>query len=257
MPALDGRERDGGEAALGRQRDELQRRPRDHAERALRADEQLRQLRPHRVPRDRDRVGQPAGRRRHAQRQHEVLDLAVAGREHAGAAGGDVAADRRPLDRRGVVRQHQPAGVQLGLELAPVLAGLHGHRHRDLVDLDHLGERAQVDHDAAVHGERAALRARAAAPRHDRHALLVRDRQRRRDVLFGAWPYDHVRSRHWRPSGLRVQGRPVGVRRVGVQLGRCRYNRGFTERGGERGLGIGERPLGDGGHERLPGHFIT
>ena len=212
-----GRERDGGETALGGYRDELQRRPRDHAERALRADEQLRQLGAHRVPRHRDRVGQAAGRRRHAQRQHEILDLAVAGREHAGPAGGDVAADRRPLDRRGIVRQHQPAGVQLGLELAPVLAGLHGHGHRDLVDLDHLGERAQVDHDAAVHGERAALGAGAAAPRHHRHAVLVRDRQRRlrrplRCVAVRPRPVAPMASR--RPSR---QCRPVGVRRVGVQ----------------------------------------
>ncbi len=146
-----GRERDGRETALRGHRDHLQRRPRDHAERALGADEQLRQLGSHRVPRHRDRVGQAACRRRDPQRQDEILDLAVAGREHAGPAGGDVPADRRPLDRGGIVRQHQPAGVQLGLELAPVLAGLHGHGHRDLVDFDHLRERAQVDHDAAVH----------------------------------------------------------------------------------------------------------
>ena len=172
-----GRERDRGEAALVGQRHELQRRPRDHAERALRADEQLRELRPDRVARDARRLHQPARRRRHAQRQHEVLDLAVAGREHARAARRDVAADRRPLDRRGVVRQHQPAGVELGLELAAVLAGLDGDGHRDLVDLDHLVERAEVDHDAAVDGKRAALRARAAAPRHHRDAVLVRDRE--------------------------------------------------------------------------------
>ena len=199
--------------------DELQRRPRDHAERALRADEQLRQLGPIACRGTRDRVRQAAGRRRHAQRQHEVLDLAVAGGEHARAAGGDVAADRRPLDRRRVVRQHQPAGVQLGLELAAVLAGLHGHRHRDVVDLDHLGRASAGRSRCRRARQRAALGARAAAPRDHRHAVLVRDRQHRCDVLLGAWPYDHVRSRDRRPGGLRVQRRPVRVGRICVQLG--------------------------------------
>ncbi len=219
-PRVDARERDRGEPPRGRQRHELQRGARDHAERALGADEQLRQLRSHRVPRDLDRLHQPARRRRDAQRQHEILDLAVAGREHAGAAGGDVAADRRPLDRRGVVRQHQPACVELGLEVAPVLAGLDGDRHRLLVDFDHRVERAEVDHDAAVDGQCTALRARSAAPRDDRHAPLGGDRQHGGYVLLGAGPHDHVRPRDWRSCGLCVQGGPVGVRRVGVQLGR-------------------------------------
>ena len=48
-----GGEGDGGEAALGRQRDELERRPRDHAERPLGPDEELRQLRPDGVARAR------------------------------------------------------------------------------------------------------------------------------------------------------------------------------------------------------------
>ena len=111
-----------------------------------------------------------AGGRGHAQRQQQVLDLAVARGEHAGAARGDVAADRRPLDRGGVVREHQPARVELGLELTAVLAGLHGDGQRRLVDLEHAVERAQVDDDAALRGERPALRARAAAPRDDRDA---------------------------------------------------------------------------------------
>ena len=72
----------------------------------------------------------------------EVLDLAVAGREHAGAAGGDVAADGRPLDRGRVVREHQAARVELGLQAPAVDAGLRRHGQRRLVDLDDLVEAA-------------------------------------------------------------------------------------------------------------------
>ena len=153
---------------------------RDHAERALRADEQLRELGPDRVARHADGLDQPAGGRRDPQRQQQVLDLAVARREDARAAGGDVAADRRPLDRRRVVRQHQPAGVELGLEPAPVDARLGGDRHRALVDLDDPVERRHVDHDPAADRQAAALGARAAAPRDDGDAVRVGDAGRPR-----------------------------------------------------------------------------
>ena len=123
---------------------------------------------------------------RHPQREHEVLDLAVARGEHAGAARGDVAADGRPLRRGRVVRQHQAALVERALELAAVDARLGGDRQRALVDLDDLVERAQVDHQAAVHGHRAALRAGPAAPGDDRHVVGGRDPQRGGDVVLGA-----------------------------------------------------------------------
>ena len=79
----------------------------------------------------RDGLHQPARRRRDAQRQQQILDLPVTRGQHAGAARGDIPADRGPLDRRRVVRQHQPAGVQLGLEPAAVDARLGGDGHRD------------------------------------------------------------------------------------------------------------------------------
>ena len=93
---------------------------RDDAQRALGPDEQLRQLGAHRVPRHLDRLDQAGGRSGHAQVEQQILDLAVAGGEYARAARRDVAADRRPLDRGGVVRQHQAAGVQLRLEASAV-----------------------------------------------------------------------------------------------------------------------------------------
>ena len=66
----------------------------------------------------------------------QVLDLAVARREHARAARGDVAADRRPLGRGGEVREREAALVERALERAAVVAGLDGRGQRRLVDLD-------------------------------------------------------------------------------------------------------------------------
>ena len=257
MPAGTRREGDGREAALLGHRHDREGGARDHAERALGADEHLRQLGADGVARHRDGVDQPAGRRRHPQRQHEILDLAVAGREHPRAARRDVAADRRPLDRRGVMRQHQPARVELVLELAAVLARLHGHCHRGLVDLEHLVKRAQVDNDAAMDGQRPALGAGAAAPWDHRHAVLVGDLEHGRDFLFGTWPYDGVGARQRRSCGLCGQRRPVRIGGVLLELVRCGKNRPCAQRGGERRLDVGQISTRSRGHTGLPGHCIT
>ena len=107
----------------------------------------------------------PSAGRRDAEGQQQVLDLPVAGREDARAARRDVAADRRPLDRRGVVREHQPAGVELGLEPRPFTPACAVTVSETLVDLEDRVERAQVDDDPALDRRGAALGARAAAPR--------------------------------------------------------------------------------------------
>ena len=108
-------------------------------ERALRADEELRQLRADRVARHRHGVDDLAGRRDDPQRDEQVLDLPVARGEHARAARRDVAADRRPLGRGGEVREGEPALVEQLLEGAAVVAGLDGRGERLLVDLDDRG----------------------------------------------------------------------------------------------------------------------
>ena len=108
-----------------RQRDDLERRAGDDPERALGADEELRELRARRRGAGPRRC-RSARRSASATRSEsdEVLDLAVARGEHAGAARGDVAADGRPLRRGRVVREHQAALVERALEHAAVDAGL-------------------------------------------------------------------------------------------------------------------------------------
>jgi hypothetical protein len=123
------------------------------------------------------------------------------------------------------VRQHQAAGVQLGLELAAVLAGLDGDGQGDLIDFDHSIKRSQVDDDPAVNRQRTTLRARAAAPWHHRDVVLVGDREHGGDFLFGPWPYDGVRASDRRSSGLCGQCRPVRVGGVLRKFVRCRYIR--------------------------------
>ena len=237
--AIDGND-DGGEAALLGQRRELQRRAGDDAERALRADEQLRQLGPDRVARDADGLDQPAGRRRDAQRQQQVLNLPVTRGQHAGAARRDISPDRGPLDRGRVVREHQPAGVQLGLEPAPVDARLGGDGHRPLVDRDDLVEAAQVDHDAAVdrQARRPACPSRRPTGRPGRRcaSAIAHDLG---DLLLGARRDDDVGAGDRRSGGGGVQRGPVRVGDERVQTFRRGRDR-VSERRDERLLRVGQ-----------------
>ena len=123
---------------------ELEARAGDDAERPLGADEELRQLGPHRVPGDADGLDHvPVGV--DAEGEDEILDLAVARREHPGAARGDVAADRRQIDRSRIVRKHEPSLVQRALEPLAVDARLGRHRQRLLVHLDDAVEACEVE----------------------------------------------------------------------------------------------------------------
>ena len=133
---------------------------------------------------------------RSASRRSSILPYRV--ESTPGAAGGDVAAHRREVDGGRVVRQHQPALVQLLLEAQAVHARLGGDGQRGLVDFDDAVEPRQVEHDPAPRRHCAALAARAAAPRDDGDAQAVRDVERGRDVLLGRRPHDDVR----RPSGV-------------------------------------------------------
>ena len=104
-------------------------------------------------------------RQRDLDAHHEVLGLAVLGADRARAARREIAAERGALRRRRIVRQRQAAIVQRPLEHRAVDAGLRPHRQRRLVDLEDPIEPLEVDDDAVVDRQRAALRARAAAPR--------------------------------------------------------------------------------------------
>ena len=65
-------------------------------------------------------------------------------------AGRDPAAERRVLERLREVAQRQAVLAELRLERRAGRAGLDARRARDLVDLEHAVERAQVDRDRAV-----------------------------------------------------------------------------------------------------------
>jgi hypothetical protein len=208
--AVERGQRDRLEAPVGGHRDQLDLDLRDHAERALRADEELRQLRPDGVARHVDRVDHVALRGDDAQGDDLVLDLPVARREDARPARRDVAADRGPLGRGGEVREREAALVQAGLELAPVQAGLDRRGERDLVDLDDLVHPGHVDHDAAGVGHGGAHHARAAAAGDDRHPVGGREPQRRRHLLVARGAHHGVRQ--VRPAlllGIECRPRPI------------------------------------------------
>ena len=103
-------------AVLGRHRAHAQRDAGDHAERALGADDELAQRRPGGA-RGRAERGQLARRRGAAQRDDVLVDPAVPGRGLPGGAGRDAAADRRPLEALGHVREPQPVGAERALGL--------------------------------------------------------------------------------------------------------------------------------------------
>ena len=122
---------------------------RDHTERALRAREHP--IRAH----ARARAGQPprlpAPRRGdRADRLHEILDVRPQRREVASRARRDPAPERGELERLREVAQRELVLAQLILERRPERAGLDARRTRDVVDLEHPIERAEVERDSAV-----------------------------------------------------------------------------------------------------------
>jgi hypothetical protein len=137
------------------------------------------------------------------------------------------------------VREHQAAGVQLGLQVPAVDAGLRRDRQRHLVDLDDLVKRGEIDHDAAMHRQAAALGPGAPAPRHDRDAVLVGEPHDLRDLLLGTRAHDDVGPGD-RGAGRRgVERRPVGVGDVRVQAIGGRRD-GVAQRADERLLHVGQ-----------------
>ena len=157
----------------------LQAHPRlgDHAERALRADEEA--------------VGRRAGARARqpprrddtggchdAQRLDELVDVRVVRREVPAAAGRDPAAERAELERLRVVAQRESVRAELVLERRAEHARLHARGARRAVDLEHPRQLREVerDHAAVVAGDPRldpADHARAAAE-HDRRDPLAR-----------------------------------------------------------------------------------
>ena len=113
----------------------------------------------------------------HVQADDHVLDLAVAGRQLAGAAAGEPAADGGQGHRlRPVAAGEAVARAQLVLEVVAEGAGQHVGGERRVVDLADAREVAQVEHDAAVERHRRAAHPAAPGRRGDRDRQLVADR---------------------------------------------------------------------------------
>ena len=104
----------------------------------------------------------------------DVLDLAVAGRELAGAAAREPTADGRERHRlRPVPARHAVLGAQLVFEHVAERARLHVDEHRRVVDVDDARQRGEVEQHAAEHGNARAAHAAAARGRGHRNARVV------------------------------------------------------------------------------------
>ena len=181
------------------------------------------------------------------------------GREVAGGAGGDPAAERRELERLREEAQRQPVLAELLLEPRPGRARLDPRRARDVVDLEHAVQPRQVDGrprprgrpahrvDAADHARAAAVgRARRAArPRTTRARARAPPRragsatasgacgnapaERAHDVAVGRAVRVHARARG-RPA-RRARAAPAGTStRGGGELAPARAPRARPSR---------------------------
>ena len=184
---------DGGRDRL-RDRPQPQRELGDDPERALRADEQAREVvagarlaRP-RAGTDHAPVGQ-----HDLEREHVLAHRPVADGVGPGGAGGRHAAERRVGAR--VDAEERALAADPLLERRAGDAGLDG----DVEVLDaHAQDRvhqARVDRDAALDREHVALERGAGAERHDRHVVLGASAHDRGDLLGRARERDRVRRR--------------------------------------------------------------
>ena len=79
--------------------------------------------------------------------------------------------------------RHAVTGAEVVLEHVAERARAHVEDHRDVVDVDDSGERAQVEHDPAVQRDARAADAAASGGRRDRHARLVAHREHARHLV--------------------------------------------------------------------------
>jgi len=205
-PELDGLDRglhrlgDAGERTHGR-RDRLrhgvdaQRHFGDHAQRALAADEQPREVvAGGGLPRARAGADHLAAAGDHFQRQHVLAHGAVAHRVGPRGARGRHAADGSV--GAGVDREEQARGLEGFVQLLAGDAGLHRHRQVVGVDRQHLVHPVDVDADAAAHREQVALDRRAGAAGDHRGGVLPAQPHRVRDVLRVLREHHARRRRH-------------------------------------------------------------
>ena len=161
----------------------------DHAERALRSEDELAEVGAGRVRRGRPEVESAAGRG-DGEADDERVETAVAGARLAAGPGGGEAADGGVLERLRVVAEGQVVLREQGLGLGAAEAGLEGRRHRDRVHRDQPLHPDQVEADQAgvplaPRGQAAGHRG-PAAERNDREVVLDGVRQDRGDVVVAA-----------------------------------------------------------------------
>jgi hypothetical protein len=127
---------------------------------------------------------QPARGHRGLDLEDQVLGLAVLGRQHARAAGSEESPQGGPeVEGTWVVRHRQSAFVQFGLKRGTVNSRLSCHDEARLVDLQNAVHPSQIDGNAAVGGECAALGSRATTARDDGHAEVAGDAHASGDFL--------------------------------------------------------------------------
>ena len=190
---LDRRERGARDDDVLGDRMQPQRQLGDHAERPLRADEEIRQ-----VVAGRRLHGARAGADDAPVREHD-LELEHV-RAHAAVAHGRRAARvrrRHPAERRvgaGVDREPEPVRAGRRLELRARHARLDGRGQVVGPQRDDRVHARQVEADPAVERDHVALEARARAERHDGHAGAVRVREHGRDLGGRLREDDDVRA---------------------------------------------------------------
>ena len=216
---------------------QLQRHLGDHAQRALRADEQ-----PGQVVAGRGFARPAAGAddaavgQHHGQPQHVVAHGAVAHRIGAGGAGRRHAAQAGV--GAGVDREEQAGVAQMLVQLLARHPGLD--RAVEVLGRDpgHPVHLRQVDGDAAAQRRDAAFQRGAGAVGHDRHLVRGADPQHRRHLLGRVREGDRV-GRHGRVPGsprARAARAPRRRSRSGRPAGRAgRRRRGRRGRGGATG----------------------
>ena len=92
----------------------------------------------------------------------------------------------------GIGREAQAALACEPLDVAGRDAGLDVHPPEQRVELPHLVQPLEADHDAALDGDRAAGEPGAAAARGQRHVVLVAPAHHRRDLVDGRRQHDRV-----------------------------------------------------------------
>ncbi len=163
----------------------------DDAQRALRADEEPREVvARRRLARTRAGSDHATVRKHHRQAEHVVAHRPVAHRHRSRAARRGHAAERGIRAR---IDREEEAGVpDVGVQRLARHTRLHPAVEILDIDLKHLVHAAEIDAHATAHGSRMTLERRAGAECNDRRAVLCAKPHDFRDLLRGSGKHNHV-----------------------------------------------------------------